>query len=142
MKILKKWYIATLVLILVIVGYQRPIKAQIIPIGKVVNTNKIRQSEKLQKISPGGNRYSSTERSALWQSIKQDHSLQTSKRNNESWELVGPQGIISSEGINFICSGRIRDVEILDDNHLRIASASGGLWDIRKGDDVTRKILG
>lgn len=120
--------------LLVFIGI--PLLGQIIPAGKVLNPNKIRQTEKLRLLSPGGNRFTPRERQSLWQSIIQDRSLQsTPLRNNSAWELVGPSGILSSQGFNFICSGRIRDVEILDDNHIRIASASGGLWDIQKGID-------
>ena len=49
--------------------------------------------------------------------------------------MARPFGVFSSQGIDFICSRRIRDVEILNDKHLRVATASGCLWDIKTSTD-------
>ena len=105
---------------------------QTIPTDKKVNLNKIPQYEKLDKLSPGGNRFTPQERNEIFKSIQQSDLIQEeNNRNSISWELIGPSGILSSDGNNFICSGRIRDVEIIDDHHIRMASASGGLWEIK-----------
>jgi photosystem II stability/assembly factor-like uncharacterized protein len=107
--------------------------SQTIPPGKEIQKNKIRQSEKLGRLSPGGNRFSPEERENMYKDIGQlSNEAHGKNKGAHTWELVGPTGIFSADGSNFICSGRVRDIEILDDNHVRVASASGGLWDIIK----------
>ena len=123
--------VMSLWLVLPFLGY-----TQTIPAGKVVHEEHIDQGAKLEQLSPGGNLYSPSERLRISASIRSQFTKKSdNNRNTNLWETVGPTGIFSSQGFNFVCSGRVRDVEILDDNHIRVASASGGLWDIQKGSD-------
>lgn len=110
--------------------------SQTIPPGKILPVHRIRQSEKLEKLSPGGNRHTAMERITLLNDITPVNlPYQGKGSKSESWELLGPSGIYSSDGSQFICSGRIRDLEVLSDNHVRVVTASGGLWDIIKNPD-------
>ena len=110
--------------------------SQTIPPGKERQFQKIKQSEKLKQLSPGGNLFSSSARIRLWQETSKSLThLQVNDRQGETWQQVGPSGIFSSDGSQFICSGRIRDLEVLTDNHVRVVSASGGLWDVIKNED-------
>ena len=88
------------------------------------------QIEILKRLNPGYNRLSQAEIIQKWRYVDDMQPYQADNRNAEKWKVIGPNGHLSSEGYDFYCSGRVRDVEILSDNLIRVATASGGLWEI------------
>jgi len=92
------------------------------------------QKERLLRINPDMQMLTPAKSDSLWREVFKVKSYTShGTRNTGQWQLAGPFGALSSQGIDFVCSGRIRDVEILNENHLRVATASGGLWDIKTG---------
>lgn len=49
-------------------------------------------------------------------------------RNDDTWTAIGPQKITIPSAGTFIVSGRVRDVEVVNDSMVRFVAASGGLW--------------
>ncbi|MFZ1705123.1 MAG: hypothetical protein WAT79_12310 [Saprospiraceae bacterium] len=93
------------------------------------------QKQKLFLLNPSYERWSGDKILSTWSTLNDFKVYNPSARNTTLWEIVGPKGHISGEGFDFVCSGRVRDVEILSDHHIRVVSASGGLWEI-KTDEV------
>lgn len=93
---------------------------------------KIRQKDRLKMLNPSYDIMPSDEILKKHEELTKFKRLTYDERNTTTWELVGPNGHISAEGFDFYCSGRVRDIEVLSDNHIRVASASGGLFDINK----------
>ncbi len=55
-------------------------------------------------------------------------------RHTERWESIGPVEVISSEGLDFYVSGRVKHIDYVNKNLIRFVSASGGLFDAQKKD--------
>jgi len=95
----------------------------------------VTQKYKLKMLNPGIDLLSGDQILKKWQQVNDIPSYSVSSRNSSPWELFGPSGHKSSEGYDFYCSGRVRDVEVINDNHMRVVAASGGLWDVITEDD-------
>ena len=81
---------------------------------------------KLLAISPNFQHISSQEVQDFWsKSYTQD-------RNTVPWESIGPTEVLSSEGIDFLVSGRVKYIDFVRDNLIRFVSASGGLFEGRR----------
>ncbi len=67
----------------------------------------------------------------------------SNRQGDPVWTLVGPAGAKSAEDKEFVCSGRVRELEVLSDNTLRVGSASGGLWELKKDakDSIIKTML-
>jgi len=55
-------------------------------------------------------------------------------RTTDRWESIGPIEVISSEGLDFYVSGRVKYIDYVNKNLVRFVSASGGLFDAQKKD--------
>ncbi len=56
-------------------------------------------------------------------------------RTTERWESIGPVEVISSEGLDFYVSGRVKHIDYVNKDLIRFVSASGGLFDAQKKDN-------
>ena len=88
------------------------------------------QKQRLKILNPGFEHLSGDQVLGKWDELRGFPPYSQNLRSGATWELVGPSGHLSSEGYDFYCSGRVRDVEVLSDLHIRVVSASGGLYDI------------
>jgi photosystem II stability/assembly factor-like uncharacterized protein len=53
-------------------------------------------------------------------------------RSTERWESIGPSEVISSEGLDFYVSGRVKHIDYVHKDLIRFVSASGGLFDAKR----------
>ena len=81
---------------------------------------------KLLAISPNFQHISSQEVHDFWSKNY------TQDRNTIPWESIGPTEVLSSEGIDFLVSGRVKYIDFVRDNLIRFVSASGGLFEARR----------
>ena len=81
---------------------------------------------KLLAISPNFQHISSQEVHDFWSK------KYTQDRNTVPWESIGPTKVLSSEGIDFLVSGRVKYIDFVRDNLIRFVSASGGLFEGRR----------
>lgn len=89
------------------------------------------QIERLRQLNPGFEHWKGNHITEKWRQIEAMPKFEDAiNRNSTSWQTIGPSGHLSSEGYDFYCSGRVRDVEVLNDKLIRVATASGGLWQI------------
>ncbi len=95
------------------------------------------QIERLSKISLGYEKVQPQEIIDYWKDRKA-----IIERGPNDWQNIGPASIISSEGINFFVSGRARKIEFVNENLIRIGTASGGIWEARiiNGDTIIKNI--
>ena len=96
---------------------------------KIVKTGAKRQQEWLRKINPFYDQLTVESRELEWEKSNAVHFYSSDQRDN-GWELVSGNEINSVIGFINV-SGRVRDIEIIDDSIALVASASGGLWEVR-----------
>jgi photosystem II stability/assembly factor-like uncharacterized protein len=78
-----------------------------------------------------------------WLEVDAFHKWSSFRQGDLPWTLVGLAGAKSSQDKQFVCSGRVRELEVLSDNTLRVGSASGGLWELKKdaNDSIIKTLL-
>lgn len=114
------------------------------------NTNVFSQFEKYKTDSSNGNlemyrRLNPSFQMLTHERIKEMHSvadrLKPSAISNRDghWQLIGPTKINSLSG-GFILSGRVRDINFVNDKLIRVAAASGGLWEVNYDDEGKKNI--
>ncbi len=81
---------------------------------------------KLLAISPYFQNLNMEKVNAFWSKDK------TSARSNAKWESIGPLEVISSEGIDYYESGRVKHIDAVNQDLIRFVSASGGLFEARR----------
>ncbi len=85
------------------------------------------QVEKLKRLNPSFNNISPQFVNSFW-SIRADAK---SSRDGSKWQNISPIGM-TGIGNDFVASGRVRYIDYVKKGLVRVASASGGLWEVRE----------
>jgi photosystem II stability/assembly factor-like uncharacterized protein len=84
------------------------------------------QTKRLSEINPSYKSYTPELINDLYK-LSQSMPIDAN-RNEDEWVSVGPQKILGTPA-TFFLSGRVRDVNVVNDSLIRFAAASGGLWE-------------
>ncbi|HLO57081.1 MAG TPA: T9SS type A sorting domain-containing protein [Saprospiraceae bacterium] len=98
----------------------------------VLFEDKESHKEKIVQLNPISDYFDAQHQRSFWE--KRDLTTTYSKGLDE-WESLGPSTVKSSEGIDFYVSGRVRSIDFINKDLIRIGSGSGGIWEYKKNND-------